>query len=471
MNIRLTLICCTILAACLLRPAFAAPHSDGELTIEVVDSATGKPLAARMYLYTGRNAGPAAAAKRPIKLNMPGSAEFGGHFYIDGKATLPLRVGPYSFELEAGPEYLTQSGHFEIERHADDSKRIEMKSVTDLAKEGWYGGDLDVRRNKHDLPLILRAEALHFVPLSGTAVKDTKASKEVPPKLELNGHLVARTPYAWDLPVWLASGKLDAIELINHHALRNGVVDNEKDGRPRDKAFFPGPRGNGRWSETVYYHVLNCGLHIPPAAGSGSGFNDNPVGTNRVYVFCGNEFSEERWWEGLKAGRVFVTNGPLLRPMVEGQPPGRVFKLAEGGSLTLEIGLDLATSVPVEYLQIIKNGTVEAEVRLAEFKNRKGRLPPIHFDDSGWFLVRAVTSNPKTLQFASSGPYYVEKADRPRVSRASVNFFIDWLDVTISRLSSGIKPEPDTAENTALLAAHKSAQKFFVNLLSKANAD
>jgi hypothetical protein len=257
--------------------------------------------------------------------------------------------------------------------------------------------------------------------------------------------------------------------LINHHSLRNGVIDNEKDGRPRDKSFFPGPRGNGRWSETVYYHVLNCGLRIPPAAGSGSGFNDNPVGTNRVYVFCGNEFSQEAWWEGLKAGRVFVTNGPLLRPMVEGQPPGNVFKLADGGSLTLEIGLNLATSVPVEYLQIVKNGTVEAEVRLAEFKNRKGRLPPIQFDDSGWFLVRAVTSNPKTLQFASSGAYYVEKAGRPRVSRASVKFFIDWLAANTARIRK--QAELDDANRASLLAEQESAGKFFEKLLITANVD
>ncbi len=93
---------------------------------------------------------------------MPGSAEFGGHFYIDGKPLCRFEWGQYTFELEAGPEYLTQSGHFEIERHADDSKRIEMKRVADLAKEGWYGGDLDVHRTKNDLPLILRAEALRF---------------------------------------------------------------------------------------------------------------------------------------------------------------------------------------------------------------------------------------------------------------------------------------------------------------------
>src|SRR5689334_13266714 len=174
---------------------FAAPvHSDGELTIEVVDSATGQPIAARMYLYAGRNTAP-TAVKRPVKLNMPGSAEFGGHFYIDGKTALPLRMGAYTFELEAGPEYLTQSGHFEIERHADDSKKIEMKRVTDLGKEGWYGGDLDLRRKKAELPLILRAEALHFAPTTDPVTNDTKGSKDVPTKFELDGHAIARTPY------------------------------------------------------------------------------------------------------------------------------------------------------------------------------------------------------------------------------------------------------------------------------------
>ena len=45
-----------------------------------------------MHLSAGRKPLPtaASAAKRPVKLNMPGSAEFGGHFYIDGAATLPL---------------------------------------------------------------------------------------------------------------------------------------------------------------------------------------------------------------------------------------------------------------------------------------------------------------------------------------------------------------------------------------------
>jgi hypothetical protein len=269
--------------------------------------------------------------------------------------------------------------------------------------------------------------------------------------------------------VWLASGKLDAIQLIHRHSLRDGVVDNEDDGHPRDESLFPGPTGNGRWSAAVYHHVLNCGLRIPPVAGSGSGPNDSPVGTNRVYVHCGDDFSPESWWQGLAEGRVFVTNGPLLRPIVEGQPPGYVFHLEGRESMSLEIGLNLATRVPVEYLEIIKDGEVYVDVRLAEWKQKKGRLPPVEFDDSGWFLVRAVTSNPKTYQFASSGPYYVEKSGRPRVSRRSAQFFLDWI--VQAELHIRQHPALDEATRESLLAEQASAQEFFNQLMASANAE
>jgi hypothetical protein len=452
----------------------AAPRADGQLEIEVVDTATGQPIPVRVHLQNAR--------KRPVKLNVPHTAEFGGHFYIDGRLTLPLRRGQYTFEIDAGPEYRMQTGHFEIERNADDSKRIEMTRFANLAKEGWYAADLDFDRAPRDLPLILGAEHLHDVRMSefatmlglgagnwGLGKKSTPNALSPAPSLQTPAPrdkvALASAPYAWNLPVWLANDNLDAIQLIHRHSLRDGVVDSEGDGRARDLEPFSGRTGNGRWSEAIYYHVLNCGLRIPPAAGSGSGDNHNPVGTNRVYVHCGHPFTPQIWWEGLEAGRVFVTNGPLLRPLVEGQPPGFVFHLDGDETLSLEIGLNLATRVPVEYLEIIKNGEVYADVRLDEWTKKKGRLPPVEFDDSGWFLVRAVTTNPKTYQFASSGPYYVEKAGRPRVSRRSVQFFLDWIDAAEAHIRQ--LPQLDHEQRESLLAEHASARGFFEQLMAK----
>jgi hypothetical protein len=499
--------------------ASAAQHADGELEIIVADADTHQPIAARMHLKTAHG--------KEVKLKGAGFNQYADHFYIDGRITLPLAIGQYVFELEAGPEYKTQNGHFEIERHADDSKTIEMHRFADLAKEGWWSGDLDVTRPPAVLPLAMKAENLNVVPVTAWQDIDGKwsAATEAVPKaakpettdtsrvfgrwaeldqrlgggllmfnlsqpIDLSAatlaapsslsvlqdakkaaeaHAAARTPFAWDLPVWLASGKLDAIELVNQHALRSGAADDEKDGRPHDPVLFPGRTGDGRWSEAVYCHVLNCGLRMPPGAGSGSGTNDNPIGFNRVYVYCGGEFSYERWWEGLVAGRVFVTNGPLLRPMVEGQPPGYVFSLEGREQLKLDIGLNLATREPIDYLQIIKNGEVDAEVRLADFDKTGGRLPPVIFDESGWFLVRAVTNNAHTYQLASSGPYYVEKDGRPRVSRKSVQFFLDWIDARTAQLPT--IDEIDEPTRAVLLAEQASARHFFEKLLAKANAE
>jgi hypothetical protein len=131
--------------------------------------------------------------------------------------------------------------------------------------------------------------------------------------------------------------------------------------------------------------------------------------------------------------------------------------------------LELATRIPVEYLQIIKNGEVAAEARLADWNNKQGRLPPIAFDDSGWFLVRAVTSNVETHQFASSGPYYVEQAARPRISRRSVQFFLDWIDAAVQRLNN--LPNLDSTSRQEQLADQTIARQFFEALLAKANAD
>ncbi len=487
------------LAICCMTTSAVAARVDGKLTLRVIDAQSGLPIPARMELRNGRG--------RPVKTRPDESVAHGDYFVFDGQVTLELRKGTYQFLIEAGPEYQTRPGHFTIERRAEDSTEVVLKRRVNMQAEGWWAGDLDVRHRPQDLSLLSRAARVDFVPaivqenLRGKCQKgfvDVKRLWDIHGSLdyrrgggllffqrstvdvcdekaddssleilhaadEAGATAVALTPFAWDLPLWVASGKLDAVQIIHRHALANEVVDNEAWGRKRDKTFFPGKTGNGRWSETIYHHLLNCGLKIPPAAGSGSGANKNPVGTNRVYVQCGEEFSSENWFAGLRAGKVMVTNGPLLRTQVSGHPPGHQFQLDAGESRDFQIALRLAfyEKAPVEYLEVVKNGRVEHEIRLSELAEKQGRLPLLNFDSSGWFLVRAMTSTTKNYQFATTGPYYVESNYQPRISRSSVQFFLDWLDAAAEEF----------AENEAVLADIESARPFWEELLSKANAD
>src|SRR5262249_20680766 len=148
----------------------------------------------------------------------------------------------------------------------------------------------------------------------------------------------------------------------------------------------------------------------------------NPVGYNRVYVHVGEELTYENWWQNLKAGRVVITNGPMIRPNVEGELPGHTFRADKGQEGELEIGLTLSTRERIDYLEVIKNGRIAHQARLDDWAKAGGRLPPLRFTESGWFLVRAVTNLQETYRFASTGPYYVEIGYEPRISKASAEF-------------------------------------------------
>jgi hypothetical protein len=272
---------------------------------------------------------------------------------------------------------------------------------------------------------------------------------------------VARA-FSWDLPLLVAEGSVDSIELANRHLAHDTTMGDEAGGKPRDKDRYAGVAGIGRWTENIYYHLLNCGLRIPPSAGSGSGEAPNPVGYNRMYVQVDGPFSPEKWREGLEAGRVVVTNGPLMRPKVEGEYPGHVFQVDAGQECELEIGLTLSTRETIDYIEVIRDGEAIYNVRLDEFVGKQGRIPPLKFRQSGWFLARAVTSANKTYRFASSGPYYVEVGERPRISLASARFFRDWAQER-AKLLKGTAP-------AATLERYQAAIGFWQKLVEQANS-
>jgi hypothetical protein len=516
-------ICSSLIALMVAGAATStfAANGKGELEVRIVDKDTGKPIAARMHLKDPKG--------KPVK--PPKVPFWKDHFAIDGAILLELGSGQYTFELESGPEYRRQeNGHFEIKRGATDTKSVEMSRFVDMKKEGWWSGDLHIHRPPADIDLLMRAEDLHIGPLitwwneqnpwKGQPLPERQpvqfdgnrfyhllagedereggallyfnlneplaiagSKREYPSPVtflrrarETPGvHVDVEKPFWWDVPVWIATGQVDSVGLANNHQQRDGMLDNEAWGRPRPATGYKDVYANGRWSRDIYYHLLNCGLRIPPSAGSASGVLPNPVGYNRVYVHCGDELTWDTWWENLRKGRVVVTNGPLLRPRVfgpgssqEGELPGHIFQAADGESVELEVALNLSIRSPdkVEYLEVVQDGKVVHEVRLDALAKAAGRLPKVKFDKSGWMLVRAVTNNPKTYRFASTGPYYVEIAGQPRVSKASAQFFLDWVYERARRVKLD-----NADEHTKVLAFHKAARDYWQQKVAEANAE
>jgi hypothetical protein len=63
----------------------------------------------------------------------------------------------------------------------------------------------------------------------------------------------------------------------------------------------------------------------------------------------------------------------------------------------------------------------------------------------------------------------VEKNAHPRVSKRSVQFFLEWIDAADARIRE--LPNLDNTERDSLLAEQASAREFLRQLLSTANAD
>jgi hypothetical protein len=302
----------------------------------------------------------------------------------------------------------------------------------------------------------------------------TQATREFPSPLafaqEARKHrgvwIEAEKPFWWDVPVWVAAGQVDSIGLANNHMCRDKMSETEAWGKPRVVERYPAPRGNGYWTQDIYYRLLECGLRIPPTAGSASGVLPNPVGYNRVYVHVGKELTWEKWWEGLREGRSFVTNGPMLLVTANGKMPGQVFTAGRGEAVKVALEGELKTRDTIRFAEIIRDGEVERRVSVAQFA-RTGSLGTLTFKTSGWFLVRAIAESSRTFRFASTAPFYVEVGDaKRRVSKSAVKFFLAWVKERAARVKLD-----DAKQRAEVLKHHSAAEKFWKGLLERANAE
>jgi hypothetical protein len=441
------------------------------------------------------------AANAPVRPQSPALPFWKDHFVCDGSAELMVSEGEYRYEIERGPEWSAAVKKFTAK--AGEVIRIQEKlaRIADLAAEGWWSGETHVHRARADVPLLMRAEDLHVASVL-TWWNDSDEWQAAPPPAEpvtnFDGtrffHVVggederqggallfhnlkqplrlarfpgktrewpssakflddarnagafveAEKPFWWDFPMWLARG-VDAIGIANNHQQRGGMMDSEAWGRARDPVEFPSPLGNGEYSQRLYYRALNCGFRIPPIAGSASGVLPNPVGYNRAYVHCDGALTWEKWWAGLRAGRVFVTNGPLLRVTANGQLPGAVFKA--DGELRVKIEGRLDSRDPIAAIELVRNGVIEPITLPAEITIREG----------GWFLVRARADVPHTYRFACTGPWYVESSAPFQPARADAQFFLDWTHERIAQLEKALNEK----QRTDAIAPWREAEKFW----------
>ena len=498
----------------------AAEGTKGSLRLQVSESRAAARLPARVHL-----SGPDGTA-----VKAPGLPFFRDHFNCDGEVTLQLDGGLYEYTVERGPEYRRVRGKVTVVPGKETLRRVTLKRIVDLSQRGWWSGDLHIHRQVADVSLLMRSEDLHVGPvLTVWNQRNLWARQPLPDKLlveverdrwmhilscedERGGgallyfnlrqpldfrgdgreypsplkHLdTARArphvwidiekPFWWDVPTWVATGRIDSIGIANNHMCRSTVYPGEAWGRSRDERRLPAPLGNGFYSQELYYRLLNCGFRIPPSAGSASGVLPNPVGYNRVYVHLDGPLTYASWWKGLAAGRSFLTNGPLLLARANGRHPGSVFRVKAGDELLVDFDVELFGDDPIKALEVVVSGKV---VQRIEAPPARGgvRLAQLALKESGWFLIRALSDVAHTFRFASTAPYFVEAGEVPkRIHRSDVEFFMAWIKERMKRLSvnanrtiGDVQQPENEAKLESVLRPHQRALEVFEALLEEA---
>ena len=468
---------------------FANAEEPGTVQISFVEEATARPIACRLELV-GPNG-------RPLRLK--GHLQRGPWTLIEnGELVYEGKSGDYRFRVWHGPQFPSGSGGFTLEKDGQGAEVVKLPRHADLRAEGWLGGDLLAFSTPRETQRWLAAEELDMavcMSRNSTKLSDAEIVKDesgaipsrngkgtksnesenaawveqhsyiddrvgsglalhhwLPPadvpawaascrlmqmaKQQPDTHIEIQKMWARDVPLWLATGKVDSIQLLSNHLTwdgKGGVQASEM--YNPDPPRFRGARGPGRLVEYLYWQVLEAGLRIAPSAGSGFGRLDSPLGYNRVYAFVEKNLESKQWWQALREGRTFVTNGPLLRPTVNGQLPGYEFQIPDGETLELNIGLTLTVSDPVEYLDVILNGKTLYQARLDEYARQGARIPSQSIKESGWLVIRVVTEREHSYRFATSAPYYFVVGDRPRASRSAIELFQQWLHQSATQIA------------------------------------
>jgi hypothetical protein len=220
-----------------------------------------------------------------------------------------------------------------------------------------------------------------------------------------------------ELPVLAARGALDALDITSYTNVPRIYLED-------------------------WYRLLNCGLHVPPSSGTDNcvaNYEQHPPGGYRVFVDEGAGATHDiaQWTAGLKAGRSFVSNYPLIPAFtVDGAAAGETLDYS-GPSASVEVALRVESVLPLQQVRVVRNGEDAMVLPVPP----PGPNAPVVVDttlqidltESAWLAVRvdgiSAVSHPVDPQlFAHTGPVYIDLDGEPVRRTAPAGFFLDWLD-------------------------------------------
>ena len=138
----------------------------------------------------------------------------------------------------------------------------------------------------------------------------------------------------------------------------------------------------------LWHRFLNLGVPLAASAGTDVMLDYHrtmAVGTTRIYVHVPGSFRIGPYLDGLRAGRSFVTTGPLLDFRVEGERPGGAIE--QGGEVPWT--LTLASTGPVGQVDLLVNGEVVDTASGLDEPGVRELSGTLSLPAGGWVAARA----------------------------------------------------------------------------------
>lgn len=184
------------------------------------------------------------------------------------------------------------------------------------------------------------------------------------------------------------------------------------------------------------YAVWNNGIRTALVGGedSISNLHTTPlVGSVRTYVHLGDEpFTMRSWLDGMKAGRAFFSNGPLLEFEMDGEGPGGELSLSSGQEIVASLEINSVT--PLERAEVVFNGDVIASIPFTGDRTRLSFERSFRPAESGWYHVRVSGARGESFPMdiawvqAATNPIWVTVDGAPIRSSESAEYALSWID-------------------------------------------
>ena len=532
------LACLLSLPACTLPDQQERLGTRGRFTLVILDAATGQPVPARVELLDETGKGHVAHDALPILVSGPLS---GGNvrskfrvtrrfpnpqtgtdqFYSTGRSSLPLSPGSYELSIWKGPEYRTVRARLQIAAGQRLEHEVELPRWTDMPKHGWYSADDHIHLPRPtseanaSLHQWMAAEDIHVANLLQMGSSTTfdfapqyafgaeghdgsdhhvLVSGQENPRTHFLGHTII---LGNDSPIHYPDEYLNFEKFFaegRRQGALNGFAHFGRSAGGQLGLSFVLPHKlldfleilqyeKGRYD--IWYKILNTGFRLTPTAGTDYPWGYSHPGRERFYTRVDDGFTVDKWIAAVRAGRTFVTNGPMLGFRVNGEEMGGSLEIAQPGTVEIDASVFFDPHRDsIDELELIENGIV---VRACPAGGRESDHILCHFPhdirESGWLAVRVAGDKrgeaPVRESLAHSAPIYVTVANAPplaakgearRMARSWIAILDDLeaglSDQNIDRLARRVASAPLDAETIRqnrpyLLGAIQEARTHF----------